>query len=181
MGWSLGLRSYEENRTAPAYDYEPLFKEGLLARVTKIEANLKELQHRIGEMDPAEYLAKTHQWEAMLICGRAMIRYAARHAELARHQARAEKDETRKKELEELAGMLDWVPANPPRTFHECLQFYWMVETTAHFLTHCGNGSGARLDQLWCHARWKHGSGLPVDRPRMRSHPGWQNWGHSIG
>jgi len=44
---------------------------------------------------------------------------------------------------------LDWVPANPPRTFHECLQFNWIIEITAHFLTHCGNGSGARLDQLW--------------------------------
>jgi formate C-acetyltransferase len=149
LGWSLSVRSYEESRTIPAYDYEPLFKEGLQARIDKIETKLKELEDRIGEMDPAEYLEKKAEWQAMTICGRAIIRYAQRHAELARQQAEAEKDETRTKELEALADILDWVPANPPRTFHECLQFNWIVEITAHFLTHCGNGSGARLDQLW--------------------------------
>ena len=149
IGWSLSVLSYEESRTLPAYDYEPLFKGGLRARIDKIEAKLKELEDRIGEMDPAEYLEKRHEWQAMAICGRAIIRYAQRHAELARQQAKAEKDETRKKELEELADILDWVPANPPRTFHECLQFNWIVEITAHFLTLCGNGSGARLDQVW--------------------------------
>jgi pyruvate-formate lyase len=149
MGWSLGLRSYEESRTPPAYDYEPLFEKGLQARIDKAETKLKELKYRIAEMDPGEYLAKKHQWEAMVICGRAMLQYAARNAELAREQAKAEKDETRKKELEELANILDWVPANPPRTFYECLQFYWMVEVTAHFFAHCGNGCGARLDQIW--------------------------------
>ncbi len=149
LGWSLGLRSYEESRTVPAYDYEPLFREGLQTRIDKAEAKLKELKSSIGEMAPEEYMAKKHQWEAMVICGRAMIRYAARNAELAREQAVAEKNEARKRELEELANILDWVPANPPRTFHECLQFYWMVEVTAHFFAHCGNGSGARLDQIW--------------------------------
>jgi len=149
LGWSLSVTSYEESRTIPAYDYEPLFEEGLQARIDKVEAKLRELEDRIGEMDPAEYLEKRHQWQAMAICGRAMIRYAQRLAELARQQAEAEKDETRKKELAELADILDWVPANPPRTFHECLQFNWIVEITAHFFAHCGNGSGARLDQLW--------------------------------
>ena len=149
IGWSLSVLSYEESRTLPAYDYNPLFKQGLQARIDKVEAKLKELEDRIGEMDPAEYLEKRHEWQAMAICGRAIIRYAQRLAELARQQAKAEKDETRKRELEEMADILDWVPANPPRTFHECLQFNWIVEITAHFLTLCGNGSGARLDQVW--------------------------------
>ena len=52
-------------------------------------------------MDPAEYLEKKTNWEAMAICGRAILRYAERHAELARQQARAERDEARKRELEE--------------------------------------------------------------------------------
>jgi len=149
LSWSLGVRSYEESRTLPAFDYEPLFKEGLKARIDKVEARLKALDSRIGEMSPAEYLENKTEWQAMAICGRAIIQYAQRHAELAREQVKAEKDETRKKELRELAGILDWVPANPPRTFHECLQFNWIVEITAHFLTVCGNGSGARFDQLW--------------------------------
>ena len=92
LGWSLSVTSFEESRTVPAYDYEPLFEEGLQARIDKVEAKLRELEDRIGEMDPAEYLEKRHQWKAMAICGRAMVRYAERLAELARQQAEAEKD-----------------------------------------------------------------------------------------
>ncbi len=149
MSWTLSVRSYEDSRTVPAYDYEPLFKEGLQARIDKAEAKLMELENSISGMDPGEYIAKKHQWEAMVICGKAMIHYAKRNAELAREQAVDEEDETRRRELEELADILDWVPANPPRSFHECLQFHWMVEVTAHFFAHCGNGSGARFDQIW--------------------------------
>jgi len=146
---SVYPQTWEESRALPGYDYESLYKGGLQARIDKVEAKLKELEDRIGEMDPAEYLEKKHEWQAMAICGRAILRYAQRHAELARRQAKAEKDETRKKELEELADILDWVPANPPRTFHECLQFMWIVEIVGHFLTICGNGSGVRVDQVW--------------------------------
>jgi pyruvate formate-lyase/glycerol dehydratase family glycyl radical enzyme len=146
---SVAFTIWEESRTLPNYDYESLFKEGLKARIERAEAKLKELDSKVGEMDPAEYLKKKHEWQAMAICGRAIIRYAQRHAELAREQARAEKDQTRKKELKEMAAILDWVPANPPRTFHECLQFYWIIEIVAHYLTLFGNGCGIRIDQVW--------------------------------
>lgn len=146
---SVYPQTWEESRALPGYDYESLYREGLQARIDEIEAKLKELDDRMGEMDPAVYLEKKHTWQAMAICGRAIIRYAQRHAELAREQARTEKDETRKKELEELANILNRVPANPPRTFHECLQFMWIIEIVGHFLTICGNGSGVRIDQVW--------------------------------
>ena len=140
---------WEEGLTLLGYDYDSLFKEGLRARIDRAEASLKELETKIGEMKPSEYVEKKNNWEAMAICGRAIIRFAQRHAELAREQAKAEKDETRKKELEEMAAILDWVPANPPRTFHECLQFYWIVEVTGKFLMVQGAGCGVRIDQVW--------------------------------
>ena len=146
---SVNFGVWEEGRTLAVYDYESLFKEGLEARIDRAEAKLEELRNKIGEMDPAEYLEKKNNWEAMAICGRAILRYAERHAELARQQARAERDEARKRELEEIAAILDWVPANPPRTFHEALQFFWMVEVVGHFLTVFGNGCGVRVDQVW--------------------------------
>ena len=146
---SVCPQTWEESRGLPGYDYETLYGEGLQARIDKIGAKLKELEEKIGEMSPAEYIAKKHQWQAMAICGRAIIRYAHRHAELARQQAKAEKDKARKKELEDLADILDWVPANPPRTFHEALQFMWIVEIVGHFMTMCGNGSGVRIDRVW--------------------------------
>jgi len=151
LGHSVSFQTWEMSRTLPGYDYETLFRDGLQARIDKLEAKLEELEERIldADMAPAEYLERRHEWEAMALCGRAMIRYAQRHAELAREQAAAEKDETRKQELEELADILDRVPAHPPRTFHECLQFQWIIETTGHYMAVCGNGSGVRVDQVW--------------------------------
>ena len=149
FGSSVNFSVWEEGRTLPNYDYEWLFKEGLKTRIDRAEAKLKELGNKIGEMTPVEYLEKKNNWEAMAICGRAIIRFAERYAELAREQARAERDETRKRELEEMAAVLDWVPANPPRTFHECLQFFWIIEVVGHFLAVCGNGCGVRIDQVW--------------------------------
>ena len=142
-------QTWEESRALPGYDYDSLYKEGFQARIDKIEAKLKDLESRVGEMSPSEYMERKHNWQAMAICGRAIIRYAQRHAELAKSQTQKEKDPVRKKELEELADILNWVPANPPRSFHEALQFMWIVEIVGHFLTICGNGSGIRIDRVW--------------------------------
>lgn len=140
---------WEEGKGAPAYDYESLMKEGLKARIERVEAKLKELDSRIAELNPAEYTKKKNNWESMARSGRAILRFSQRYADLAREQARAESDATRRAELGEIATILDWVPANPPRTFHECLQFYWMIEVVGRFLAMSGTGCGVRIDQVW--------------------------------
>lgn len=147
MGASGGF--YSESACGPAYDYDKLFSDGVQARIDRAEAKLKELESNAAEMNPADYLEKKYNWEAMAICGKAMIRFAQRYAELARQQAREENDETRRNELEETAATLDWVPANPPRTFQEALQFYWMIEVVARYLAVHGYGCGIRIDQIW--------------------------------
>lgn len=146
---SVYPQTWEESRGLPGYDYESFYAHGLQARIDTIEAKLKELDEHLDDMSPAEYLEKKHQWQAMLMCGKAILRYAHRHAALAREQAAAESDAVRKKELLELAEILEWVPANPPRTFHEALQFMWIVEIVGHFMAMCGNGSGVRIDRVW--------------------------------
>lgn len=140
---------WQQGLVIPGYDWEVLFREGLAARVAKAEARLKELEARVEELPPAEYLDKRYNWQAMVRCGKAIIRYSQRLAELARQQAAEECIEKRKKELEEMAAILEYVPANPPRTFHECLQFYWTVEVVAHYFARWGTGCGTRFDQVW--------------------------------
>lgn len=146
---SVTCAVWEESRGLPAYEYESLFREGLELRIARAEEKLKELEAKVGALHPAEYLEKRNNWLAMAMCGRAIVRYAQRHAELAREQAAEEEDEVRRRELEELAAILTRVPAQPPRTFHECLQFYWIIEVTGHYLAMCGNGCGVRIDQVW--------------------------------
>ena len=63
----------------------------------------------------------------MLIAADALILFGRRHAEKARELAKAEKDRTRKRELERIAEVCACVPAHAPRNFWEALQYYWFV------------------------------------------------------
>ena len=141
--------TWEQGRVVPAYDWEMLYKQGLKARIEAVEAKLRELDSRVTELDPGEYLEKRWNWEAMARCGKAILRYAERLSDLARRQAREETDAARRAELEEMGDLLERVPAHPPQTFHEALQFYWIVETTAQFMARWGSGAGTRIDQIW--------------------------------
>jgi pyruvate formate-lyase/glycerol dehydratase family glycyl radical enzyme len=69
--------------------------------------------------------AKREQLQAMQIACDAVILFAARHAELASHQAEQETDPARRAELEKIADVCQHVPAHAPRDFHEALQYYW--------------------------------------------------------
>ena len=140
--WEMGIVN-------PAYDYEVLFREGLNARIARAEAGMKDLEKRVLEIPPDQYVQKMTNWQAMAACGRGFIRFAKRYADLAREQAAAEKDTVRKAELLNMAEILEWVPANPARTFHEALQFFWIIEVAGHFLAVNGNGGGYRIDQIW--------------------------------
>ena len=74
-------------------------------------------------LDEASFDKRTFL-EAMIIVIKAGIRYAGRYATLARSMAKSAKG-ARKAELEKIAEVCDWVPANPARTFHEALQTMW--------------------------------------------------------
>ncbi|MEA3341747.1 MAG: pyruvate formate lyase family protein, partial [Chloroflexota bacterium] len=76
--------------------------------------------------DPDAY-DKQEELKAMDICAGALIRFAERHAEIAREMAREERDPQRKRELERIAEVCVRVPARTPRDFWEALQYYWFV------------------------------------------------------
>lgn len=70
---------------------------------------------------------KQQELEAMAISCDAAILFAERHAELAEKMAAEEKDPQRKAELEKIASVCRWVPANAPRDMWEAIQMYWFV------------------------------------------------------
>ena len=76
--------------------------------------------------DPRAY-DKREELRAMDVCADAIMRFAARHAELALAMAAAEPDATRRSELQRIADVCSWVPAHAPRNFHEAVQAYWFV------------------------------------------------------
>lgn len=70
---------------------------------------------------------REHELEAMSISCDAAILFAQRHAELAEQKAKECTDPKRKAELEKIADVCRWVPANAPRDMWEAIQMYWFV------------------------------------------------------
>ncbi len=71
-------------------------------------------------------------YEAVIRCSDAAVALAHRYAQLALSSARGEKDQTRQEELLEIAEICRWVPENPPRGFHEAVQFVWFLHLIFH-------------------------------------------------
>jgi len=123
---------------------DKIYTKGLLDIKKDIEDSLA----RLDFYNDPEALDKQYELEAMAIAADALILYANRHAELARSMAAEEKDPQRKKELEKIAEVCDWVPAHAPRDFWEALQYYWFVHVgvTTEYNTWDSFNPG-RLDQ----------------------------------
>jgi pyruvate formate-lyase/glycerol dehydratase family glycyl radical enzyme len=102
---------------------DKIYRHGLGDFAQKIQENLSSLDYR---NDPQAY-TKQEELKAMLICAKALIRFAARHAERAREMSLLETEPQRKAELERIASICSHVPAHAPRDFWEALQYYWFV------------------------------------------------------
>jgi len=133
-----------------APNYEKVITKGLKGIIKEIDEEkmkiLESLSLVKGEV-AKDFIEKLDTLNAMKIAAESLIVYAKRHAEKARLLAEREKDPQRKKELEELAKICEWVPENPARTFHEALQSFWFVH---HFLRLESNGvalTPGRMDQ----------------------------------
>jgi formate C-acetyltransferase len=100
-----------------------IYQKGMLDFQKDIGASLAALDF----MNDPEAYDKQEELRAMAVSADAVIAFARRHAAKARELAKAEKDSARKKELERIAEVCDWVPANAPRNFWEALQYYWFV------------------------------------------------------
>jgi formate C-acetyltransferase len=130
-------------------NYEKVFKVGLTGIIKEIEGKLEEISNGLYAREHTkEYLESKEFYEAALITLNAMIRFGRRFAEKARQDAKAEKGQSRKKELLQIAEICEWVPGNPPRTFHEALQSYWLINLGARILDLQSSGLGERFDLI---------------------------------
>jgi len=102
---------------------DKIYRKGMLDFQREIDTALAKLDFMA---DPDAY-AKQEELKAMRIAAAALIRFARRHAELARSLAQTEADPVRRAELEQIAEVCSWVPAHAPRNFWEALQYYWFV------------------------------------------------------
>lgn len=100
-----------------------MYHEGLLDVKKRIAAAIAALDY----INDPEATDKQQELEAMEISCDAAILLAERHADLAAEMAAKETDPQRKAELEKIADVCRWVPANAPRDLWEAIQMYWFV------------------------------------------------------
>ena len=110
--------------------FSPKIMKGGMSGIIKRAKEEKEKTINTSHFVPNDYTAIFHKTvilDVMVMVCEAMIKYAKKHAELARKMAASEKDPVRKKELLQIADICEWVPENEPRSFQEALQYYWFV------------------------------------------------------
>ncbi len=97
----------------------------------------------------SEGYKKYHYIQAIIITCEAIIEWAHLYAKKARELAEKEANPTRKAELEQIAEICDWVPANPPRSYWEAVQSCRFVHLAVRKENpHRPENSIGRLDQL---------------------------------
>lgn len=102
----------------------------------------------LDPFDPDNNFEKRPFLEAIVIVCRAMVRYARRHADLAREMAAQETREDRKRELLSIAAICDKVPGEPAETFREAIQAQWFTQVGFRFeQMHGGTIGNGRIDQ----------------------------------
>ncbi len=100
-----------------------IYKKGML----DFKADIKKSIDKLDYNNDPYFKGKREQLMAMDIACDAIIFFAKRHADKLDELAEKESDFYKKKELQELANICRFVPANAPRNFHEALQYYWFV------------------------------------------------------
>ena len=123
-------------------DYAKALNSGLNGVIEEAREQL--LRHQIVTN---EDLQKRFFWQGVIIACEAVIRFAQRHAELAEEMAAQTSDPARKQELEEIARICRWVPANPARNFREAVQSFWFIHVTPQIETCSAGFSPGRFDQ----------------------------------
>jgi len=105
-------------------DYEKVLKRGFLDLQNEAKAKLAALDMT----NSRDVWDKKPFLQAMIIVCDAVMIWARRHVELARHMAAEEGDLERKAELLRIAEICSRVPALPARNFREAMQCQWFVQ-----------------------------------------------------
>jgi len=100
-----------------------IYSKGML----NIKADIKKTLDKLKNTETSEAVKKREELMAMEIAADSIILFADRHADKLEELEQTETDKKRKQELRKIANVCRNVPANPPLTFHEALQYYWFV------------------------------------------------------
>ena len=128
------------------HDYEKVIKRGF----ADLRREAAEKLEALDPLSPVDTLEKRPFLEAAILVCDAVMLWARRHSELAARMAAVETDPVRKAELEKIAEICEWVPANPARNFYEAVQAQWFTQMFSRLEQKTGTVvSNGRMDQYF--------------------------------
>ena len=123
--YEAGVFTEFQEQRAPGHTVlgKKIYNKGFL----DIKNDIKKSKLALDFINDPRAFDKLEELKGMDIAADAIMIFAARHAEELDKLAEEQTDKTRKRELLAMADICRKVPANPPETFHEALQYYWFV------------------------------------------------------
>jgi formate C-acetyltransferase len=123
--YSAGVFTEFMEQRAPGHTVldDKIYRMGLKDFKEKINNSIETLDF-YNDPDAFE---KREELQAMEIAADALINFAKRYSKKLSEAVQHETNQTRKDELETMAGICERVPENAPKTFWEALQYYWFV------------------------------------------------------
>jgi formate C-acetyltransferase len=125
-------------------DYEKIFRVGLSGLIQQARGRLAEIDREV----PVDYVDQKEFLEAAVIALRAVVAFARRYSDLARKMAETASDPEDRRRLEEISAICAGIPENPPRTFREALQSFFLIHA-ARYLEFTTVGIAVRFDKLF--------------------------------
>ena len=144
--YDLGIIKSEGNITSGdahcAVDYQGLLRFGL-------KEYARRAQEKLNSLDLTDYrnIHKSYFYRAVLIVVEAVRAFAGRYASLAAQLAEREEATARRKELSEMARILQKVPYEPAGSFREAVQGLWLVHLVLQIESNGHSLSYGRMDQ----------------------------------
>jgi pyruvate-formate lyase len=123
--------------------YAKVLAKGMHGIIAEVEQSLSQLEPRERDSEPKRLFLGS----VVMACEAALL-LAARHAAEARRLAAVEADPVRCAELEQIARVLDRVPAKPAATFQEALQSFWITHLMLNLETDGHAFGPGRFDQV---------------------------------
>ena len=123
-------------------NYGKILKIGYNGIIAEVEEAVKKCK-----ITDADYVSRKAFLDSIIISCKAVIRYAARYAELALSMAKQETNEKRKVELLRIAENCAHVPANGARNFYEACQSFWFIQMLIQLESSGHSISPGRFDQ----------------------------------
>ncbi len=132
-------------------NYEKLFRVGLSGIIREARDKLQQIESDKSLMRdyPKEFLKKRTFLEAAIIALEASSRWVKRYSFLAKSMTDGEKDDTKRRQLEQITESCNWVSENPPRTFYEALQLWYFVFLINRVIDLPTAGMGDRFDYIF--------------------------------